>query len=923
MKKRLFTSFVLLFSIVFQFILIPNVNAQGASRAPGQFDRSRYTIPVKKFVLPNGLTLLVNEDHSVPIVSVNTWYHVGSRNEKRGKTGFAHLFEHFFFNGSENYPHGFREAMDDLGANNRNGTTNTDRTNFFQDVPVSALERTLYLEADRMGFLAGHISKEMLERERGVVQNEKREGENDPYGRVFGEIAGKIYPYSHPYSWSTIGSMDDLNAASLDDIKEWYRTYYGPNNAVLSLAGDITPERALELVTKYYGGIPPGPPLPRTERWIPQFDRNLRDEMEDRVSQIRIYRIYQAPAWKDQETQVLKLFADALSGSKSSILDRRLIYEKGLATNVNANVADRELGGTFNITVTVKPGVDPKEAEAEMDKILNELLEKGPTDEEIQRAQNRNLAAFLRGNETLLRRSGVLAESMLYGGSPDFYLNRLETMATAKPADIKTVANKWLRANNYTMVVKPFPRITAGKTSVDRSILPALGSAPDVKFPEIQRGKLKNGLNVILLERHTTPIVNIALAVDAGYASDSNAKAGAASLAVDLMSEGTKARNNFQIADQLDALGANLSTSSSLDMSFVRLQATTANLRPSLEIMADVTLNPSFPADLFTIQKQRRLAQIGQEKASANVASRLLPAILYGANHTYGKPQSGSGYEKTVEGITREDLIAWHGQWFKPGSSTLVVTGDATMDKLIPVLEEAFSSWKPGTAPAKTLAAVPKTPGKKVYLIDKPDAPQSIIIAAHITDPRGQQIEDLAVEPVLTNFGGMATSRLNRNLRLDKHWSYGTGGGIQTSRGQRVFQVNAPVQTDKTKESMIEVAKEINDIAGARPIKGEEFASIMRSMTSRLPARFETLGSLENAAINMINFNLPNDYWSKYAANIRALTEPQLDASAKKFIHPDEVIWIVVGDVRRIEKGIRELGYGEVIKINADGEVVN
>ena len=264
MKRRLILSFVLLFSFIFQ-IYLPSVSAQTTAK----FDRSRYTVNFKKFVLDNGLTLLVHEDKSVPIVGVNMWYHVGSRNERRGRTGFAHLFEHFFFNGSENFPSGFREAMDDLGANNRNGTTNTDRTNFFEDVPTSALERTLYLEADRMGFLANYISKEMLERERGVVQNEKRQGENAPYGKVFSNISEKIYPYSHPYSWSTIGSMEDLNAATLDDIKEWYRTYYGPNNAVISLAGDITPERALELVKKYFNGIPPGPPLPRTEKWIP------------------------------------------------------------------------------------------------------------------------------------------------------------------------------------------------------------------------------------------------------------------------------------------------------------------------------------------------------------------------------------------------------------------------------------------------------------------------------------------------------------------------------------------------------------------------------------------------------------------------------------------------------------------------------
>lgn len=924
MNKRLFTSVVLLGSILFQFAL-QSAYSQAKKPAPAAqaFNRAEYEIKYKKYVLDNGLTLLVHTDESVPIVAVNSWYHVGSRNEKRGKTGFAHLFEHFFFNGSENYPHGFREAMDDLGANNRNGTTNSDRTNFFEDVPTSALERTLYLEADRMGFLANYISKEMLERERGVVQNEKRQGENQPYGRAFSEVLGKIYPYSHPYSWPTIGSMEDLNAASLEDVKEWYRTYYGPNNAVIALAGDITGERALELVTKYFGGIPPGPPLPRTEKWIPTFDRNIRDQMEDRVPQARLTRYYHGPAWSDPETQYLALFADVLTGSKNSRLDRRLIDEKELATGVGAGAGGRELGGLFSISVTIKPGVDPAVVEREMDAVLNDLLEKGPTPEEVRRIQNRNLADFLRGTETLGGfggRSDVLAESMTYGGKPEAYLDRLETMATAKPADIKAAANKWLRANHYTMLVKPYPKLTPGKTAIDRKILPKLGAPPDIKFPQIQRAKLKNGLNLLLLERHTTPIVNVSLAVDAGAASDSIVKAGLAGLTLDLMDEGTKTRDALKMEQELDYLGARLSTGNGLDMSFVRLQSTAANLRPSLAIMADAVLNPSFPADRFSTQKKRRLAQIEQEKASPTaVGQRVLPELVYGKEHAYGKP--ASGFTASLESITREDLVKWHADWFKPGSATIVIAGDTTLEKAVPALEAVFGAWKPGTAPAKNLSTVPKTPGRKIYLIDKPDATQSVIIAAHVSET-SRQPEDLAGEPVFTNFGGIATSRLNRNLRLDKHWSYGTSGFISNARGQRTFTVIAPVQTDKTKESMAEVFKEIKDIAGERPIKGEEFTSIMRNMTSRLPGRFETLSSLESAGIILVNIGLPDDYWSNYAGRMRALTEPQLDAAARKFIRPGEIIWLVVGDLAKVEKGIRELGYGEVIKLNSDGEVI-
>ena len=904
----------LLMSLAFAFSA-----AVHAAPAPATFDRAAYAIKYEKFVLPNGLTLIVHQDHSVPVVGVNLWYHVGSRNEKRGKTGFAHLFEHFFFNGSENYPHGFREAMDDLGATNRNGTTNTDRTNFFEDVPVSALERTLFLELDRMGFLANYISKEMLERERGVVQNEKRQGENQPYGRVRAEVSAKMYPYSHPYSWSTIGSMDDLNAASLDDIKEWYRTYYGPNNAVISLAGDITPQKALELVNKYFGAIPPGPPLPRTASWIPALDRNIRDEMEDHVPQVRISRSYHTAAWKDPEVRMLDVFANVLAGSKSARLDRRLVYEKALATAVNASVNDGELAGTFTISVLVKPGIDPNEVERELDLVLTDLLDNGPSAAELARVKTRGLADFSRSIERLGGmggRSDILAESQTYGGTPDAYLGQIELLVNATSAQVKAAAGKWLRANHYTMTVTPFAKLAAAP-ALDRKQLPALGAAADVKFPQIVRAELKNGLKVMLIERHTAPIVNVALALDAGAASDPSGKAGTASLALDLLDKGSKSRTAFQMSDALESFGARMNTGTLADLSLVRLQATSANLRPSLAIMADAVLNPAFGADQFALQKQRRLAQIGQDRAQPNsLAQRLMPALLYGPAHAYGRPAAGT--EKTIGGIHRDDLAEWHAAWFKPGSATIVVTGDTTLAKLMPALEASFGAWRAGSAAAKDGTAQARTADAKIYLVDKPDAPQSTIVAAQLSQQQGQP-EDLAIEPVMQNFGGMATSRLNRNLRLDKHWSYGTSGNLTNTRGQRALMVMAPVQTDKTVEAMREVAKEIRGVAGDRPLVGEEYASIMRNMTSRLAGRFDTLAALEAAAITSINLKLPDNYWSEYAGNIGRLSEPQLATAARRFVRPEQLTWLVIGDLRKIEAKVRELNWGEVVVLDADG----
>jgi zinc protease len=886
-----------------------------AASAP--FQRSAFEIKQQKFVLKNGLTLIVHEDHSVPVVAVNLWYHVGSRNEQRGKTGFAHLFEHFFFNGSENYPHGFREAMDDLGANNRNGTTNGDRTNFYEDVPVSALERTLYLESDRMGYLGNYISKEMLERERGVVQNEKRQGENQPYGRVWQEISAQMYPYSHPYSWSTIGSMDDLNAASLDDIKQWYRTFYGPNNAVISLAGDITPERALALVNQYFGAIPPGPPLPRTQTWIPRLDSNIRSEMEDRVPQARIYRSYHAPAFGDPSLPALSLFADVLAGSKSARLNRRLVFEKGLATAVNAGLDDNQIAGTFSIIATVKPGVAPADVEREMDQVLQQLLKEGPTADELARAKTSGFATVARANERLGHRANLLSENATFGATPEAYLDQLEARSKATPEQVRRAGAAWLNAYSHTLTVKPFAPLAAEKSTLDRKVLPALGTPPDVAFPAIEHAQLKNGVKVVLLQRHTAPIVNVTLALDAGSASDSAAKAGTASLAMDMLDKGTRTRNAFQLSDALESLGANLNASTTPDMSLLRLQSTAANLAPSLSLMADAALHPAFGADLFAQQKQRRLAQIAQEKAQpTSLAMRIVPGILYGKEQAYGRPASGDA--GSVQGLTRADVAQWHAAWFKPASATVIVTGDTTLAQLMPALEASFGSWQGGSAPAKPASAPGRTAGKRIFLIDKPDAPQSTIIAAQLSQVQGQP-EDLAIEPVMQNFGGMATSRLNRNLRLDKHWSYGTSGQLTNLRGQRAFLVLAPVQTDKTREAMQEVAKEIRGVAGERPLQGEEFNSIMRNMSARLAGRFETLAALESAALSSVNLGLPDDHWASYSAKVRQLNQAQLAQAAAKFVQPDDLVWIVIGDLRKIEAGVRELGWGEVTVLDADG----
>lgn len=895
--------------------------ARPAAAATAAIDLAALRIPHETFVLDNGLTVIVHTDHSVPLVGVNLWYHVGSRNETRGRTGFAHLFEHFFFNGSENYPHGFREAMDDLGANNRNGTTSTDRTNFFEDVPTSALERTLYLEADRMGFLAGNLSADMLERERGVVKNEKRQGENQPYGRVWSRISESIYPYSHPYSWSTIGKMEDLDAATMDDIKQWYADYYGPNNAVLSLAGDITVEQAKALVTKYFGGIAPGAPVARQQAWVPSLDADIRDSMQDRVPQTRIYRVWHVPGLGTREAHALELFAGTLSGSESSPMDRRLVFDTQLATDVSAAAFTSELSGLFLIVASVRPGADPAEAERELDAVLADALAKAPPAADLERARTREVAGFVRGTERLGGfggRSDVLAESATYFGRPDAYLDRFRDFAAITPAEVRETAARWLSRPKYTLQVDPFPALKATASDLDRSVLPALGEPPSVEFPELQRATLSNGLQVVLLERHSTPLVNMALAVDAGTAADPAEAPGTANFALNLLLKGTTTRDAFRIADERDALGATLGVGNSSDQSFVRMSALRGKLEGSLALFADVARNPAFPADMVELQRKQQLAGIAQQKANPNgAASRLLPTLLYAPGSAYAAPGGGLGTEAAVSSLSAEALARWHGRWFTPRNATLVVAGDVTMADLVPALERSFGAWQGGEPPAKAPLVAGPAPGTgKVYLVDKPGAPQTTIVAAHVASAPGGD-EDLAIETVLRNFGGMATSRLNRNLRLEKHWSYGASGGVSGSRGPRSFVVFAPVQTDKTKEAMAEVMREIRGVAGERPIAGEEFESIMRSQVARLPGRYETLDALLSAGIDVVNTGRDPAFYRDYARNMGALTADDLNAAGAATVKPGELTWVIVGDRKLIEAGVRELGYGEVVVLPA------
>ncbi|MGH7664912.1 MAG: M16 family metallopeptidase [Gemmatimonadaceae bacterium] len=903
----------------------PTSPAAETTAAPEMPGLPALDIPYEKFVLDNGLTLIVHEDHKAPIVAVNVWYHVGSKNEKPGRTGFAHLFEHLMFNGSENYNDDYFIPIQKAGATDLNGTTNPDRTNYFQNVPTPALDLVLFMESDRMGHLLGAIDQERLDEQRGVVQNEKRQGENQPYGQTRTLLAENTYPAGHPYSWTTIGSMEDLDAATLEDTREWFRTYYGPNNAVIVVAGDIDPETARQKVEKYFGAIPPGPPIAKQERWIAKMEGTHRGVMQDRVPQARIYMVWNVPEWGSAEADYLNLVTDVLASGKTSRLYKRLVYDEQIATDVFAYISQREIGSQVYIQATALPGEDLAAVERAIEEELARFMKEGPTAEELRRIKTQFRAGFIRGAERIGGfggKSDILATNMVYGGDPSFYKVTMERVANATAAQLRQAANTWLSEGVYILEVHPFPQLTTVATTVDRSSLPDVASPPAPDFPELQTATLSNGLQVILAERDAVPVINFNLLVDAGYAADQLSSPGTASLAMTMLDEGTQTRNALEISADLASLGARLGTGSNLDMSTVFLSSLLERVDSSLAIFADVILNPSFPAADFERLKQQQLAEIEREKVSPfQMALRVMPALLYGSEHAYGNSLTGSGTRESVAALTREDLIAFHRTWFKPNNATLIVVGATTLAEITPKLERLFRGWSAGDVPAKNLAEVAQKDESVVYLIDRPGSQQSIVLAGHVAPPT-RNPHEIAIGALNSVLGGNFTSRINMNLREDKHWSYGARTLLLDARGQRPFIVYAPVQTDRTKESLQEVMNELRGIIGDRPVTAEELAKAQANLTLSLPGQWETIGSVGGSIAEIVRFDLPHDYFDDYSAAVRALELADVTSVAEDVVHPDRIVWVVVGDLAKIEAGVRELGFGEVRIIDAEGRPV-
>ncbi|MFL6726080.1 MAG: M16 family metallopeptidase [Sphingomicrobium sp.] len=884
-------------------------------------------IPHTTFQLSNGLTVIVHEDHKAPVAAVSVWYNVGSKDEPPKKTGFAHLFEHLMFNGTENLPGDFDDYLEKIGATDSNGTTWFDRTNYFETVPAGALERALFMESDRMGHLLGAVTQGVLDNQRGVVQNEKRQGDSRPGGLVQYEIYGTLFPPGHPYHHTTIGSMEDLDQASLADVKQWFRDKYGPNNAVLVVAGDVKPEQVRMLAEKYFGDIGRGPANIPAAASVPTLPRARTVEMKDHVATTSITHYWAVPGLLDARMPALDIGTSVLGGLASSRLDEQLVRKEKIAVSVSASLSAFQRVGILTVSANVRPGTDPKLVQKRLDQVVADFIAKGPTKDEVERAVMSEVSGRVRELEQVGGFGGKavsLAEGQTFAHDSDFYKKSLAEYAAVTPAAVRTQLQRWLRRPALTVILSPGDRpayaeaksVAPPQAGTDKTTgavrgnrpVPPVGQLAALDFPTIIHARLSNGIPVDYVQRRGVPVTQIALAFDAGNAADSPQARGLAAMTMDLLDEGTSKLTSQQFAEAEERLGADVGTGNGADRSYVTLNALTPNLAPSLDLMAEVVKDAAFRADDIDRIRAQTLTTIAQtQKDPTRVARRLLPVVLYGANHPYGGPPGGD--PAAVAKFGRGDFVAFEQRWLRPDDAKLFIVSDRPLAEVQPLLEARFGNW---TAPAvpkgtKTFTAPPPRPASpRILLINRPGAPQSSIVGAQLLplDPRGDIIPFDAANDAL---GGDFLARLNMDLREEKGWSYGVGGNESVNLHAVPYMVSAPVQADRTGDSLAELNRLITEFVTSKGVTQEERDRVVAKSINELPGEFETSGAVLGAMMNIDMLGRPDNYYETLAPEYRAQTPATLDRAARATLDPKAFTWIVVGDAAKIRPQLEKL----------------
>ena len=866
-------------------------------------------LPYERFQLENGLTVLVHSDHSTPTVFVGMWYGVGSKNEPEGRTGFAHLFEHLMFQGSENRDGEYFTPFTDAGATGMNGTTNEDRTNYYATVPTGALDMALWMESDRMSHLLGAITQEALDEQRGVVQNEKRQGETRPYAQMSDKIRAGIYPVDHPYRHSVIGSMDDLNAASLDDVHEWFDTYYGASNVTLVLAGDVALDDAKTKVEHYFGEAPVGVPLSHPKKWVPNLTENREENMYDNVGQTRIARVWALPGLNDKDTSLMYLVNDSLVANKNSPLRRKLVDELQLATSIRGRAHGRVMSGEYTLTIDLRPEVTPEQVMPVVDEVIAEYLASGPDEQIVENAKLAVKMYILGALETGAQIGRMLVEGELFSDDPLFINTELEWLNDATGDELRQVANRWLTRGYYQLTVEPFPEYQSVDATVDRSSIPTVTAKSDINFPDIETATLRNGIKLVVANRGSIPLVDVSIRVETGATAAPADAPGLPVFVFGLMDKGTKKYDANELAAAKDKIAMSGGFAAGDESSSLGYRILTSNLEPSLGLAAEMLRHPTFPQDeLDKIKAQVHAYLANLQHSPSRAASSLFDRAIYG-------PDSAKGsvwMPELVEQVDQAKLAAWHKAEIAPDNMTIYMIGDIDLDEATKAVERTFGKWSAKNASARRDIGDAVGSGERVILVDHPGAASSTIVAG-----RAISVFDAdtwsALSMMNRTLGGAFEARLNMNLREDKGWSYGYYSGIsRKTSGDMTFRTNGQVQTDKTADSMQEIKRELEAFVSTRPATAKEIARIKLNRVRSLPGTFATNGGFLGSMISSASYDLPFDYAETAAERVEAVTLEDVHAAAKEIVDSSQLTWLVVGDLEEMEEQVRALGFGDV-----------
>ena len=877
------------------------------------------SISFEKTTLSNGLDLILHEDHSLPMIGVNIWYHVGSKDEEIGKTGFAHLFEHMMFAGSKNHDSGFFEPLEKVGGN-LNASTASDRTNYYVNVPSNYLELVLWLESDRMGYLLDAMDQSKFDIQRDVVKNERRQSyENRPYGMAYLKLQPALFPAPHPYSWPTIGSQEDLDAAELDDVKAFFRRFYAPSNASLTITGDFEPESVSRLVEKYFGDLPPGPPIDRVGRMGSDLRGEVTLTLRDRVQLPRLYLAWPTgPAFESSEV-ALQLLSMVLAGGKSSRLYKTLVYKRQIARDVSVMADAQEIAGDFSLQVTAAPGYSLEEIEEAVWDELRRLTKEPPEDREIERAKNRIQSQHVKQLERIGGFGGRADQLNYYNtmtGDPGSINTDLDRYMAVSPVDVQAAA-AGLGPDLVRLSVLPEESLEPTTGSIDRTSTPKAAALPAFTPPVPSRTHLDNGLDIVTVPRPGIPTVAFGLVVNAGALTDPTDVPGIAHMVASMLPEGTAGRSSQEISDEMEFLGTHLSSEASREFMTLSFEALTTHSWAALQIAADVARNPTFPDDELERVRKEKLTDLRRiPDVPTTIASRASRALLYGPDTGYGHPTSGT--ERSVGGILRKHVSDHFDQYFGPAGATLIVVGDLEVADLMTKATSLFGDWRAqSTVDPHHPSVVPESSGSTIFLADKPSAPQSVIRAGHVTIPR-HDADYYAFSLLNYVFGGQFTSRINMNLREDKGYSYGYMSSIEWAKGPSALLAGGSVQTEVTKEAIVETLNEVSDIRGQRPVTKEEFDDARNGILRGFASRFETNSQTLQQVASLTVFDLPLDYFSTYAAKIEAVTLDDVHRVATDRLDEDHLTVLVVGDREAIEPGLRDIGL-PVVPVDYEG----